>query len=491
MAGEFLDLINDSDLDESDRQVLVHAYRFLNGECTPHFASRSVLLMGNTGIGKTYLAERLLSSCPGWKVVVAGASRLKGKDVIRCVTIKEVVAAVKSTGNVAVLIDDLDYVMEKKDFDYVFSDKKELMELLEELKMRTDAFLIVTVNNDSLDPELFDRFDARIEAGLPSDSEKKRFLTAMYSSFVPAELLEKLTALSIGYNFRDIAEITRTAYRFGNSEVTGASVSKALASYRPGGLRGFDIKRNIRLRFADMVGNQHIKNKLRRLIAAAKKPDLAGELGLKRHNMLLFTGPNGTGKTAMAKAFAGELDYPLISVDADILYSSMGPYNSLKRVFKIASRYRESVVVFDEADKTLGRARFEDDNTIVGALNRVAEGFENSEKAIIILIANNEDRLGSGVEDRFTKISFDYPESDDRADFFGRKIAKATKVLDGSIGSYELAMATEGKSFREMEKLWEEIIQSYLETNERVGSEKFSRIVAELWKGERPLMMFG
>ncbi len=489
--ADFLELVRESDLDDSDKQVLVHAFRFLNGTCTSHFTSRSILLIGDTGIGKTYLAEKLLGSCPGWNVIVAGASRLKGKNVTHCTTMKEIVAAAKSNENVAVLIDDIDYVMEKKEFDYLFADKKELMELLEELKVRTDAFLIVTVNCVSLDPELFDRFDYRLEAGLPSDSEKRRFLSGMYTSLVPIELLERLAAQTIGYNFRDLAEVTRVAYRFGDSKVTDNSISKALASYRPGGLRGFDVLRNIESHFSDLVGNQHIKSKLNRLIAAAKNSGLAAELGLKRHNMLLFTGPNGTGKTAMAKAFAGELNYPLISIDADSLHNQMGAYLALKRIFKIASRYRESVVVFDEADKTLGRSRFEDDTTLVGALNRVAESFEDPDRAFVILIANNEDRLGSGVEDRFTTIAFDYPESDDRAEFFERKMAKVKNIMDGSIDSLDLARLTEGKSFRDMEKLWEEIVQSHIETNQPIHSRKLSKIATELWKSESPLTMFG
>lgn len=290
MADGFLDLVRDSDLDDADRQVLVHAYGFLGGKCPSQFASRSILLVGDTGIGKTYLAERLLSSCPGWKIVVAGASRLKGENVIRCSTMKEIVSAAKSNEKVAILVDDLDYVMEKKDYEYVFADRKELMELLEELKLRTDAFLIVTVNAVTLDPELFDRFDCRLEAGLPSDSEKKRFLAGMYSGLVNPGLLEKLALLSIGYNFRDLAEITRMAYRLGNSEVTESSVSKALASYTPGGLSGLDVERNIELRFGSLAGSEHIKGKLRRLIAASKQPALAEELGLKRHKMLLFSG---------------------------------------------------------------------------------------------------------------------------------------------------------------------------------------------------------
>ena len=490
MAEGFLDLLEDSDMEEPDRQVLAHAYKFLNGGRQSRFESRSLLLIGDTGIGKTYLAERLLSSCLGWNVIVAGASRLKGKNITRCSNLKEIVLKLKSTTKTAVFIDDLDYVMEQKDYEYVFSDKKELMELLEETKLRTDAFLIVTVNNVSLAAELFNRFDSRVGFELPSDKEKARFLTNTYEGIVPAELTSRIVQESIGYNFRDLAEATRMAYRFGNAKITSESLTKALATYRPSGLFSFDVKRKIKANFGELVGKENIKAKLRRLIAVGSDFEKAEKLGLKRHNLLLFAGPNGTGKSAMAKAFAAELGYPLISINAEDIYQKMGVFNSIRTIFKIAKRYRKSVVVFDEADKTLGRARFGDDTTVVGVLNKVADEFESAQKAFIIMIANNEDRLGSGVEDRFTKISFNYPTSEERAEFFEKKTRNATEALDG-ISPEDLARVTEGKSFRDMEKLWEEIIQRHLEKDAAVNSSELLRIIRELWKEEEHLTMFG
>ena len=83
MSG-FAKLVSSSNMEEHDKRTLKYAYEFLEGRCPPHFTSRSILLSGDTGIGKTYLAERLLAGCGGWTVIVGGASRLKGENVKRC-----------------------------------------------------------------------------------------------------------------------------------------------------------------------------------------------------------------------------------------------------------------------------------------------------------------------------------------------------------------------------------------------------------------------
>ncbi len=320
MSG-FVELVEKSHLEEQDKLTFKYAHEFLNGKCPAHFTSRSIMLLGDTGIGKTYLAEKLMQSSDGWAIVVGGASRLKGNNIKRCETVKEVVTALKSTEKAAVLIDDIDYIMEKDEMDYKFEDKKWLMELLEEVKARTDAFLLVTANSSSLDAALIDRFESKIHAELPSDSEKRQYLLNNYSGYIDPVLLEQLACLSFGYNFRDLAEVIRMAYRNGNGEVSSSSLNNAMSHYTPSGLYGYDVKRDVKLNFSSLVGMEKVKAALRKSIVLAGNNEKAAELGLKRHNMLLFTGPNGTGKTAMAEALAGELGYPLIKVGADMIFT--------------------------------------------------------------------------------------------------------------------------------------------------------------------------
>ncbi len=489
MSG-FVELMEKSHLEEQDKLTFKYAHEFLNGKCPAHFASRSIMFSGNTGIGKTYLAEKLMQSSDGWAVIVGGASRLKGSNIRRCETMKDVVLALKSTDKAAVLIDDIDYIMEKDEMDYKFEDKKWLMELLEEVKARPDAFLLVTANSSSLDDALFDRFESKIDAELPSDSEKRQYLLNNYSGYTDSVLLEQLAGLSFGYNFRDLAEVARMAYRSGSGEVSSSSLNHAMSYYKPSGLRGYDVKRNVKLNFSGLVGREKIKAELRKSIVLAGNSEKAAELGIKRHNMLLFSGPNGTGKTAMAEALAGELGYPLIKVNAEMVFDAMGPYYCIKRVFKLAERFRNSVILFDEADKIVGRDRLGDDTSLIGALNSQAEKFEPVQRAFIVLTANNEDRLGAGVADRFAQINFDYPDLAERAEFF-RKKAEGNKVLTEDFEINNLAKATDKKSFRDMEKLWESIVCKHFKTDKPVSSEDFLQLRSEFVKEQEAEAMYG
>ena len=280
------------------------------------------------------------------------------------------------------------------------------------------------------------------------------------------------------------------AYRGGNGSVSASSLDSALHYYTPNGLYGYKVARKVDVNFSSIIGRENIKDRLRKVITLDRNSKKAAKLGLKRHNMLLFTGPNGTGKTLMEKALEGELGYPLITVEADIMFSAMGVFFYLKRLFRLAERYKNSVILFDEADKLIGRARLGDDDSVIGNLNSLVEKSESAQKAFIIMTANSEDRLGAGIADRFAQINFDYPSSTERTEFFKKK-AEGKKVLAGDFEISELAKATDKKSFRDMEKLWESIVCRHFETGKPVSSEDFLQLRNELVKEQEAEAMYG
>ena len=75
-------------------------------------------------------------------------------------------------------------------------------------------------------------------------------------------------------------------------------------------------------------------------------------VGLTPPRGILLVGPSGTGKTAMARALAGEKQLPLIAIDGPQLYSKwLGESErALREVFKKARRTAPCVLFFDTID---------------------------------------------------------------------------------------------------------------------------------------------
>jgi ATP-dependent Zn protease len=113
---------------------------------------------------------------------------------------------------------------------------------------------------------------------------------------------------------------------------------------------------DIKTRFGDVWGQDHVLERVKESIVFLENPDAIEERGGYVPGGLLLWGPPGTGKTLMAEAVAGETGKPYVFVDPGAFINMFFGVGILKvkslfrKLRKLALRYGGVIVFFDEAD---------------------------------------------------------------------------------------------------------------------------------------------
>jgi ATP-dependent Zn protease len=113
---------------------------------------------------------------------------------------------------------------------------------------------------------------------------------------------------------------------------------------------------DIRTRFSDVWGQDHVLNRIRENLLFLESPEKIEDHGGYVPSGILLWGPPGTGKTLMAESMAGETGKPFVFVDPGAFNNMFFGVGVLKvkslfrKLRKLALRYGGVVVFFDEAD---------------------------------------------------------------------------------------------------------------------------------------------
>ena len=113
---------------------------------------------------------------------------------------------------------------------------------------------------------------------------------------------------------------------------------------------------DIKTRFSDVWGQDHVLEKVKENIIFLENPEVVEDRGGYVPGGLLLWGPPGTGKTLMAEAVAGETGKPYVFVDPGAFINMFFGVGVLKvkglfrKLRKLALRYGGVIVFYDEAD---------------------------------------------------------------------------------------------------------------------------------------------
>jgi len=188
------------------------------------------------------------------------------------------------------------------------------------------------------------------------------------------------------------------------------------------------------------------------------RPEQARQLGVPVPTILLY-GPPGTGKTYLAKALAGEIGYPYVTLSGgDVLSryinASTEQVNDLFAEARALAAYAGGALIFiDEIDSVL-KARqstnqhAEDRKVVNEFLSHIEDIGEQN--ILFIGATNVHDELDSAALSRFDKELFvDLPNEHTRQEIIATHLdGRAHVVTDDEIA--DLAAATDGLSARDL-----------------------------------------
>jgi len=392
-------------------------------------APKGVLLYGPPGTGKTLLAR-----------AVAAESRvhfihLNGPEIMRKfygeseAKLREVFEEAARHAPAILFIDEIDAVAPKRAEVTGEVEKRvvaQLLSLMDGFVARGQVIVIGATNiPEVLDPALRrpGRFDREIEIGVPNNQARLQILRIHTRAMPLADDvdLREIAEHSHGFVGADLEalcqEVGMNALRGFLSafpletdgaaspqldalQVTREDFLAGLKEVEPSATREFIIEKSGST-FASLAGLHDVKRILDTVVEHSHVHDeIYEQVGLTPPRGILLTGPSGTGKTAMARALAGEKQIPLIAIDGPQLYSKwLGESErALREVFKKARRAAPCILFFDTIDAIapkFGADQFGTDiyQRILSQLLREIDNLRDVKGVILLAATNRLERI--------------------------------------------------------------------------------------------------
>ena len=453
-------------------------------------APKGVLLYGPPGTGKTLLAR-----------AVAAESRvhfihLNGPEIMRKfygeseAKLREVFEEAARHAPAILFIDEIDAVAPKRAEVTGEVEKRvvaQLLSLMDGFVARGQVIVIGATNiPEVLDPALRrpGRFDREIEIGVPNSQARLQILRIHTRAMPLAQDvdLREIAEHSHGFVGADLEalcqEVGMIALRGFLSafplETDGASSPEleklqvtredflaGLKEVEPSATREFFIEKSTS-NFAFLAGLPDVKRLLDTVVEHSHvHDDIYEQVGLTPPRGILLAGPSGTGKTAMARALAGEKQIPLIAIDGPQLYSKwLGESErALREVFKKARRAAPCILFFDTIDAIaprFGADQFGTDiyQRILSQLLREIDNLRDVKGVILLAATNRPERVEPALlrSGRFDYIlPFAKPNAADRAAIM--RLCCERVPLASDVDFEDFANKTEGFTGADIESL--------------------------------------
>lgn len=232
-------------------------------------------------------------------------------------------------------------------------------------------------------------------------------------------------------------------------------------------------------RFTDLVCNENVSFKIKRVINEYVQREKLYQFNLENRRKLLLAGPSGTGKTMTASIIANELDKPLYIVLMEKVVTKFMGETSLK-LRKIFDFIQEipGVYLFDEFD-AIGSQRGMDNE--VGEMRRILNSFlqfmeRDHSESLILAATNNLDVLDKALFRRFDDvIEYSLPADEEIIEILERKLNNFASNLN----FHSLLPALRSMSHAEITIICTDAIKEALLNNKEIDINLIDSIVSQ------------
>ena len=249
--------------------------------------------------------------------------------------------------------------------------------------------------------------------------------------------------------------------------------------------------------FSSVAGVEGAKEELKDVINYLKDPENYQRLGAKVPRGILLVGEPGNGKTALARAVAGEANCPFFSVSgSDFVEKYVGVGAARVRdLFAQARNHSPCIIFIDEIDAVgrhrgsgLGGGNDEREQTLNQLLTEM-DGFLTTNSIIVLAATNRPDILDKALlrPGRFDRrVEVPFPDLASREAIL--KIHAANVKIDPEVDLHKIARGTPGFTGADLANLINEAaILASKGTKNSVGVEDFEEardkiLLGKEWK---------
>jgi len=217
--------------------------------------------------------------------------------------------------------------------------------------------------------------------------------------------------------------------------------------------------------FKDVAGAKEAKEELVEIVDFLRSPKKFLDIGARIPKGVLLMGAPGTGKTLLARAVAGEAGVPFFHLSGSEfveMFVGVGA-SRVRDLFKMAKKAAPAIIFVDEID-AVGRVRGggtgggndEREQTLNQILVEM-DGFEPSEKVIVMAATNRPDVLDSALlrPGRFDRrVTLDLPDREGREEILSIHARK--KPLTEDVNLKVVAERTPGFSGADLASIMNE-----------------------------------
>jgi transitional endoplasmic reticulum ATPase len=456
---------------------------------------KGVLLYGPPGVGKTLLAKALANEVGAYFIAINGPeimSKFYGESEQR---LREIFEEARKNAPAIIFIDEIDAIAPKREEVVGEVEKRvvaQLLTLMDGLAERGRVIVIGATNRpDALDPALRrpGRFDREIEIP-PPDKKARREILAVHTRSVPLDddvHLDKIAEMTHGYTGADLAALVKEAAmnalrRFlaeknvdlskpipsdllRTLKVSMNDFIQAMNMVHPSLLREVFVEVP-EVRWSDIGGLEDVKQQLREAVEwPLKYQDIFERMGIRPPKGILLYGPQGVGKTLLAKASATESGANFIAVNGpEILSKWVGESErAIREIFRRARMVAPAIIFLDEIDSIAPARGSRVDSgvtdRIVNQLLTEIDGIKPLRGVVVIAATNRPDLLDPallrpGRFDRIIKV----PPPDRKARLEILKIHTRRVPLASDVDLEKLADMTNGFTGADLEALVREAV---------------------------------